>query len=59
MKRTLLLIGGILWLSGIGVGMGLLWEYALTPGMPARPSERWPAESCLWRINTEAEFHAL
>jgi hypothetical protein len=49
MKRPLLWIGGILWISGIGVGMGLLWEYALTPGMPARPSERWPAESRLPR----------
>jgi len=47
MKRTLLWIGGILWLSGIGVGMGLLWDYALTPGMPARPPEKWPADSRL------------
>jgi len=49
MKRTLLWIGGILWLSSIGVGMGLLWDYALTPGMPARPPEKWPAESRLPR----------
>src|SRR5688572_27113248 len=50
MKRTLLWIGGILWLSGIGVGMGLLWDYALTPGMPARPPEKWPAGSRLPRV---------
>src|ERR1051325_2099875 len=50
MNRRLLWIVGILWLWGISVGMRLLWDYALTPGMPARPPERWPSDSSLPRV---------
>ena len=50
MIRRLLWIVGILWLWGVSVGMRLLWDYALTPGMPARPPESWPAESGLPRV---------
>jgi len=36
-----------LWLVGVCAGMGVLLEYASTPGDPGRPPSTWPADSTI------------
>ena len=35
----------VLWIAAVGAGLGLVWDYAETPGVPARPPDRWPSQS--------------
>ena len=43
--RRLLIIFGVLWLLSIGVGMGIVVSYSLSPGAAASPPEQWPTDS--------------
>src|SRR5687767_10835692 len=35
----------ILWVTAVGAGVGLLWNYAATPGVQGHPPDRWPSQS--------------
>jgi hypothetical protein len=48
-RRLVLLTGLGLWLLAATSGMAVLWEYGTTPGAPADPPPKWPAESTLGR----------
>lgn len=41
---------GLAWLVGLGAGGKALWDYQTTPGDPASPPPRWPADSGLERV---------
>jgi hypothetical protein len=55
-NRVVLTAAGALWLSIIGAGVGLLWNYESTPGVAAATPERWPADS---RIEPAADRATL
>ena len=49
-RHPLVLLTGLcLWLVAAGSGMAVLWTYAATPGAPADPPSRWPANTTLTR----------
>ena len=48
-RQTTAAIVGLIWLVAAGAGSALLWDYAASPGAPARASTRWPAESVIRR----------
>jgi hypothetical protein len=55
-NRLILTAAGALWLLMIGAGVGLLWNYAGTPGTAAATPDRWPAAS---RIEPAADRATL
>jgi hypothetical protein len=56
-NRLILTAAGALWLSMIGAGLGLLWNYEGTPGVAAAATPgRWPAAS---RIKPDAQRATL
>src|SRR5437764_3612419 len=40
-----LIMAGAVWVSAIGIGLGLLWDYENAPGPAAVPPSYWPEES--------------
>jgi hypothetical protein len=47
-KKDLILISStILWLLTVGVGLGMLWDYSISPGVAGTPPDRWPEGSSI------------
>jgi hypothetical protein len=42
-RARVVLALSLAWVAAVGLGMGLLYEYSLTPGEDAGAPERWPA----------------
>jgi len=40
-----------LWLSVVGTGMGILWNYGQTPGVEGTPPLQWPSDSLVQRAS--------
>lgn len=47
--RLILVAFTVLWLFAVGTGLCVLWGYENRPGVSAKPSLRWPAESRIQR----------
>lgn len=47
--KLLLMAFGLLWLTVVGAGLGIVWRYENTPGKAAVSPQFWPAESGLQR----------
>jgi hypothetical protein len=51
-NKLLLLAGSTLWLMTVGAGVGILWHYENTPGIPAIAAPaQWPSDSHIQRSN--------
>lgn len=37
----------VLWIVAVGVGVGLVWDYAGAPGIQAQAPARWPSQSLM------------
>lgn len=48
-ENLLFVVSGLLWVTMVGVGLGIVWRYENTPGVAAAPARFWPAESGLQR----------
>lgn len=48
-ENWLFVVSGLLWVAGVGAGLGIVWRYENTPGVAAAPATFWPAESSLQR----------
>lgn len=44
-SRMFLLLTWIVWLSGVGYGLRLVWGYENSPGLSGTPPTNWPANS--------------
>jgi hypothetical protein len=59
-KRRLLLLTSItLWLLIVGIGLSVLLSYENTPGVAAKPSASWPADSQIQRAPGRATLVML
>jgi len=47
--RALLVLGTLLWLSGIALGLASLWRYQRSPGARAEARSEWPKASAIAR----------
>lgn len=55
LKRSLVILSTItLWLLVVGGGLSVVWSYENTPGVAAKPSVLWPAESQIERAPDRA-----
>src|ERR1043165_1176426 len=57
--RLVILTSMILWMSVVGLGLAILWNYENTPGVAAKPSVLWPIESRIKRAPDKATLIML
>jgi hypothetical protein len=57
--RVILLASTVLWLFAVSTGLWILWGYENTPGVSAKPPQRWPAESQIQRAPDRATLIML
>jgi len=58
-RQLVLTISGALWLLAVGIGLGFLWNYELSPGAPGTPPGRWPTDSQIPRAPGRATLVML
>ena len=57
--RVILAFMVISWLSVVGVGLRLLWDYENTPGIAAEPPRQWPTDSRIQLAQDQATLVML
>jgi len=58
-NQLVLIASGILWLLAVAIGIGIVWDYSLSPSTPGIAPVRWPSDSQIQRIPHRATLIML
>src|SRR6266851_2507095 len=50
LRNSLLGVGGVLWLVGVGVGLRTILNYENSPAVPGSAPSQWPAQTRIERV---------